>query len=91
MLKMIQNYQIYQNYQNVAELIQNCVACCKWCLWGHGLFLEIGLEKRHYAPADGQAWFNQNIQQIKKKVVMSVQLKTLSSILLFPFGVMNFS
>ena len=54
--------------------------------------------KRHHAPADGQAWFkdyclgplvegkawfNQNVSQIKKKVVMNVQLKTVSSILLF--------
>ena len=32
---------------------------------------------------EGKAWFNQNVQQIKKKVIMNVQLKTLSSILLF--------
>ena len=31
---------------------------------------------------EGKALFNQNVQQIKKKVVMNVQLKTLSSILL---------
>ena len=52
--------------------------------------------RRHHAPADGQAWmkdyglgplvegkawFNQNVQKIKKKVIMNVQLKTLSSIL----------
>ena len=29
-------------------------------------------------------------KQIKKKVIMNVQLKTFSSILLFPFEVMNF-
>ena len=32
---------------------------------------------------EGKACFNQNVQQIKKKVIMNVQLKTLSSILLF--------
>ena len=32
---------------------------------------------------ESKAWFNQNVQQIKKKVVMNVQLNTLSSILLF--------
>ena len=32
---------------------------------------------------EGKAWFNQNVQKIKKKVIMNVQLKTLSSILLF--------
>ena len=30
-----------------------------------------------------KAWFNQNVQKIKKKVIMNVQLKTFSSILLF--------
>ena len=38
-----------QNYQNGAELIQECVAQCKWCQ-------GTGLEKRHHAPADRQAW-----------------------------------
>ena len=32
---------------------------------------------------EGKAWFNQNVQKIKKKVIMNVQLKTFSSILLF--------
>ena len=31
---------------------------------------------------EGKAWFNQNVQKIKKKVIMNVQLKTFSSILL---------
>ena len=32
---------------------------------------------------EGKACFNQKVQQTKKKVIMNVQLKTLSSILLF--------
>ena len=72
MLKTIQNYQIYQNYQNVAELIQNPADGQAWMKdYGLGPLVE------------SKAWFNQNVQQTKKKVVMIVQLNTLSSILLF--------